>query len=141
MSQGLRGTVGSLLAAARLGKFLSVGVCGALIDNAVLFLLVEFAAFPPVAGGAVSKELSIVTMFLINDRWTFPEFDGGGSVWRRLVRSNVLRLGGLAVGLGTLYVLNTYFGVWYIAANVIGIGVGFVVNYVAESIFTWRVHD
>ncbi|MFC7177267.1 hypothetical protein [Halosegnis marinus] len=28
---------------------------------------------------------------------------------------------------------------WFVAAKVAGIGVGMVVNYVAESLFTWRV--
>jgi uncharacterized membrane protein YraQ (UPF0718 family) len=30
---------------------------------------------------------------------------------------------------------------WLIVANGIGIGVGFVVNYTAETLFTWRLHD
>lgn len=132
--------VTSLLQTTRLGKFATVGAMGAVIDNVVLVLLVELAAVAPVWGAVVSKELSILAMFVLNDRWTFTEFDHG-STGRRLVKSNVLRLGGLIVGVVTLWILHDLFGVWYLAANLVGIGVGFVVNYLAESILTWRVLD
>ena len=33
------------------------------------------------------------------------------------------------------------FDAWFVVARFSGIGVAMVVNYAAESIFTWRVHD
>jgi len=130
----------SLIDVSRIAKFLSTGTLGALIDNGVLFVLVEFTAIVPVWGAVISKELAIIVMFLVNDSWTFPEFETD-SFHRRLVKSNLVRLGGLAVGVGTLYVLHSWLHMWYIAANIIGIGAGFLVNYVAESTLTWRVHQ
>lgn len=135
----IRSRLGPLLHSRRIGMFLLVGGMGAVIDNGVLYLLVEFAGSAPVWGAVVSKELSILTMFVVNENWTFSEH-ADGPVLQRLVKSNVLRLGGLAVGVATLYALHTWAGVWYLAANVVGIGVGFVVNYVFESTFTWQVH-
>lgn len=135
--------VQSLLRGIRAGKFLSVGIGGAVLDTLVLTLVVELTQVPPVYAKIVSAEAAIIAMFLVNDNWTFASEDVGSSTWatlRRFARSNVVRAGGVAVALVVLYVLYDVFGVWYPVANVVGIGMGFVVNYVAESLYTWRVH-
>lgn len=129
-----------LASAARLGQFASVGAVGAVCDNLVLVGLVEGGLLGTVPAAVVAKETAIALMFVLNEVWTFSGADGRGSVLRRFLTSNVVRGGGAAVGIAVLYVLHTWFGVWYLLANVIGIGVGFTVNYVAESLVTWRVH-
>lgn len=135
------GAVGELLSVVRMGQFLSVGVVGAVCDNAVLVALVELAGLGPTLAKVGSAETAILLMFVLNEHWTFAgtgEASRRGVV-RRLLTSNVVRLGGAATALVVLHVLTTRFGVWYLAANVVGIGVGFVVNYVFESLLTWRV--
>jgi putative flippase GtrA len=125
----------------RLVQFGLVGVVGLAVDNAVLVGLVELAGWRPVAGAVISKELSILVMFAINERWTFATAsDRDGPLLHRALRSNLARLGGLVVGVATLAALTTV-GVWYVAANLVGIGLGFFVNYAAESLFTWRLHE
>jgi putative flippase GtrA len=138
----LGGRLATLRAPERFGMFLSVGVVGALCDNAVLVLLVELAGFAPLVAGLAAKEASITTMFLLNDRWTFNGEGASGhrARLRRFLTSNLVRAGGAGVGLATLYVLTEYAGIWYLAANVLGIGVGFVANYAGENLVTWRVH-
>jgi putative flippase GtrA len=79
-------------------------------------------------------------MFVVNDHWTFAEQPGRDSALRRLLTSNTVRLAGLATGTGILLVLHGL-GVWYVAANAVGLGVGFVVNYAFESLVTWQVLD
>lgn len=135
------GPLGALLSGPRLGKFASAGFVGASVDTAVLFGLVEFAGLSPVVAKVVSWEVAIVVIFAINERWTFSGF--GSSDPRRLagrfLRSNLVRLGGFVVTLGVLGALVYGVGVWYLVANAAGIGVGFVVNYAAENLYTWRV--
>lgn len=132
----------SIRSAPRFGQFLSVGVVGALIDNAVLALAVEFGGLVPVVGGLLAKELSIASMFVLNEQWTFAEAGDGGwwALLRRLLTSNLVRAGGAVIGLTVLYLLTEYTGVWYLLANVLGIGVGFLANYVGENLVTWQVH-
>ena len=48
---------------------------------------------------------------------------------------------GFLVTLAVLAVLVRRFDVWYVTANVVGIGVGFFVNYTCESLYTWQVHQ
>lgn len=135
---------------ARIGQFVSVGAIGAVIETAIVAILtVAFGATPLVAK-AVGAEISISTMFLINDRWTFAgEGDGALlSVTRRWGKSHLVRIVGLSISFSVLYLLTsgiafslTIAGIdlWPTIANIVGIAVGMVINYVAESLFTWRI--
>ena len=132
----------ALASVTRFGQFASVGFVGATVDNGVLFLLVEGTPMGPVAAKIISWELAIITIFFINERWTFATYgsSGANSVGRRLLRSNLVRFGGFLVALTVLAILVYGFDVWYLAANVVGIAVGFFVNYTCESLYTWKVH-
>ena len=142
--------LGALVSGARIGQFVSVGVVGATVETAIVALLTTLAAFAPLAAKAVGAEVSISLMFLLNDRYTFGAegATGPGALVRRWGRSHLVRLGGLAVAFSVLWLLTARTDVtlavagrdlWPTVANVIGIGVGLVLNYVAESVFTWRV--
>lgn len=122
-------------------RFLSVGAIGAVFDNIVLVGTVEFIGMAPMVAKVLSAELSIVLMFVINEHWTFSGQgdDGLRKLAKRFATSNFVRLGGLIVGLGVLYVLHRLLGIWYLPANIAGLGIGFVVNYVSEGLFTWDV--
>ncbi|MFB6146420.1 MAG: GtrA family protein [Halobacteriaceae archaeon] len=135
--------LGALVAPERAGKFVSVGVLGAVCDMTVITLLVEGPGLQPWAAKIVSAEAAIVLMFVINERWTFTDHgdDGGRALARRFLTSNLVRAGGAAVAWAVLVVLTSVAGVWYLAANVAGIGTGFVVNYAFESLLTWQVHE
>lgn len=147
---GAGGGLAELLSGARIGQFVSVGVAGASLETAIVALLTTLAAAPPLAAKAVGAEASITLMFLLNDRYTFgDEGDAGGAALvRRWGKSHLVRLGGLAVAFVTLWLLTSRTDVelvvaggdlWPTVANLIGIGVGLTLNYVAESVFTWRV--
>lgn len=133
----------SLASLKRLLQFLSIGIMGAIVDNLVLITIVEMGFLTPTPGAVISKESSIIFMFVLNERITFSQHGDENlyPIFRRFLRSNVVRAGGAGVGIGILFILHTYFGVWYVIANIIGIGVGFIVNYTFESLFTWRVQD
>lgn len=131
-----------LVSGLRFGQFLSVGALGAICDTLVLAAVVETTGIGPVYAKIASAEAAIVFMFVLNERWTFAGFGSSSvrAIGRRFVTSNVVRAGGALAALVVLLFLTELFGVWYVAANVLGIGAGFVLNYTAESLLTWRVH-
>lgn len=150
--EALRARLRVLATADRLGQFVSVGVAGATLETLVVAVLTAGAALQPLAAKAVGAEASITLMFLLNDNWTFAdEGSVGPRSWlRRYGKSHLVRLGGLSVAFATLYVLTAWtdvrlvvFGAdfWPTVANGVGIGAGMTLNYVAESLLTWRVHD
>lgn len=146
MSESLREAVRrlamALYAPTRITQFAGVGFVGAGVDVVALFLLVELTVFGPLGAKVIAWELSIIVIFVINEYWTFSRYGpmGPRALGRRFVRSNLVRFGGFLVTLGVLAGLHYGFGLWYVIANVIGIGAGFFVNYAFESLYTWKVH-
>ncbi|WP_323674914.1 GtrA family protein [Halorubellus sp. PRR65] len=148
---GVLDWVRALASGTRFGKFASVGVVGAAFDVTTATVLESLGVFPELAVFA-GIEVAVVVMFLLNDNWTFST-EGHGSLpatLRRLLRSNLVRAGGITVQLLAFRLLYRVFFVdatvlgidaWFVAAKVTGIAAGLLVNYVAESIFTWRVHE
>jgi putative flippase GtrA len=138
----LRSRFRALLSATRFTQFAGVGLVGATVDNATLFLLVELTFLGPVVAKVIAWELAIAVIFVVNERWTFASHGKGGprALARRFLRSNMVRFAGFLVTLSVLAGLYYGFGIWYMAANVIGMGIGFFVNYTCESLYTWKVH-
>ncbi|AHF98822.1 polysaccharide synthesis protein GtrA [Halostagnicola larsenii XH-48] len=123
-------------------QFAGVGLVGATVDTTVLYALVSWTAFGPVAGKTVSWVFGIGVIFAINEWWTFSAYGKIGlrALLRRLLTSYLVRFAGFLVTLAVLFGLVYWFDVWFLLANVIGIGVGFFVNYTCESLYTWKVH-
>ena len=147
---GTKTPLDALLHRARIGQFVSVGAIGAAIETAVVAVLTAGIGAGPLAAKAVGAELSISTMFVVNDRWTFATAREPGLVrtGRRWLKSHMVRAVGLGVAFLMLFVLTSRLTVsvpvagvdlWPTIANGIGIGAGLGINYVAESLFTWRV--
>lgn len=143
-------TIDSLLYLDRFKKFVSVGIVGAGIETVVFAVLTTVVGIGSIAAKGVGAELSISTMFLLNDRWTFATSGtfSQGAFLRRWGKSHLVRAVGLTVGFVVLILLVRIpdfslpvagIDAWPTVANAIGIGVGMVFNYVAESLYTWQV--
>ncbi len=122
------------------GKFLVTGLTGVIVDNAVLVFVHSMLGFPLALSKAASTESAILVNFAVNDNWTFERDEQPGTVWKRLVKSNSIRIIGLAISVLVILALNKRLGVPLIAANMMSIGAGFVFNYTLES-FAWKMHE
>jgi putative flippase GtrA len=142
--------VDALRSRVRFGKFVSVGVVGAVCDTAVLVALTRFGVLPELAT-LVGIETAILVMFGINERWTFAGEGTGDtrSLFGRLLRSHGVRAAGsltqflvfVAVFRGvSVVVLVLGVNLWLLVAKGSGIAIGMIVNYVFESLVTWQVH-
>ena len=140
-----------LVSGVRFGKFASVGAIGAVFDLTVSTVLTIFFDVLPEYAKLVGAEVAIVVMFLINDNWTFAEHGTRGrlNAVRRFVKSNLVRSGGLVVQFLVVRSLRTLdvsvivagFDLWTVIPFPIAIGASMFFNYVAESLFTWRVAE
>lgn len=160
----------ALASGVRIGRFVSVGAMGAVIDTLVLVTLAEGLGVLPEIATLVGIETAILVMFVANERWTFADEGASGRrpLLGRLKRSHLVRAAGsltqfgvfvliyrglfVAVTLGDVAAwtpLATAIGLnptvlsgldlWLLVAKATGIGIGMVVNYVFESLYTWRV--
>ena len=146
----VQGRLRAMSSGLRLGKFASVGVLGAVLDTTVTLTLSDVFLVNPDLSKFVGAEMAIVLMFFINEHWTFKSEGAEGllPIGRRLLTSNVVRAGGLAVQLVTYHFVRQLdivipafgFDLYSVVAIAIAIGTGFIVNYFAESLITWQVH-
>lgn len=118
----------------RVSSFLLVGGSGVLVNSVALFLLFQRAHLPLLVASALSAELAIVNNFYWNNRWTFrrPRLS-----WRRFAQFNLVSLAGLLISTCTLGVLVRYLGLYYLAANLLGIALATAWNFAANSFWTW----
>jgi putative flippase GtrA len=143
------GRLDALLSGVRFGQFASVGALGAVCDTSLVVLLTTYGGFYRGSAKLVGAEVAIIVMFLVNEHWTFSA-EGEAGRWsflRRFLKSNLVRAGGVLVAT-VVFVLVSGLdyrfpvggeGLWLVFSNGVGIAVGMFVNYVAESLFTWRV--
>jgi putative flippase GtrA len=150
MSDWTQKRLDALRSRVRFGQFVSVGIVGAVCDTTVLVVLTEVVGVLPEIATLVGIETAILVMFAINENWTFAGEGGDDrrSLAGRLFRSHTVRAAGSATQF--LVFVAVFRGIpvslpvagidaWLVVAKGGGIGVGMLVNYVAESLFTWRV--
>jgi putative flippase GtrA len=118
-----------------LSRFLLVGGSGVLVNSCALFLLYQLLGLPLVIASALSVELAITNNYVLNDRWTFRQ--ARRSVGRFL-KFNLVSLLGLVLTTATAWLLVQQAGVNYLLANLAGIGLATICNFLANSQWTWR---
>lgn len=136
----------------RMKAFIYVGIIGSIIDTMVLITLVGFGVLEELAVIA-GIETSILFMFALNEYWTFKK-DGDQnqtSLVKRLGRSHIVRIFGGIVQLiifvffyrylFTSISTNNGINIWLLISKIAGILGGFLVNYIFESLYTWKVQN
>jgi len=116
-----------------LAKFAVVGASGAVLNTAVLYALYEWLRMPLLGASAVAVEIAVVSNFLLNDRWTFG---ARSPALRRFVKFNVSSLAGVTVNVLAVRVF-TGLGLHLVLANLVGIALGFAVNFALSSSWVW----
>ena len=119
---------------ARAARFCVVGGTGTAINTAVLYLLSRGLGLPLPVSSAIAVELAILSNYMLNDRFTFG---ARRPSLRRLAKFNLTSLGGLGVNVVIVWLLTRH-GVYFIAANFVGIAVAVVVNYTFSVAWVWR---
>ena len=124
-------------------KFAIVGASGVGVNTAVLWMLHGQLGMVLFLASAIAIEASILNNFAWNDRWTFkwPTYILNDKVVRyglkeRLAMFHIVSAGGGLINWACLLVLS-FFGVWYLAANLGGILVAFAWNYKMNLSYTW----
>ena len=120
---------------AKLVKFAAVGLSGVGVNVLFLYLLHERASLPLLIASPLAVEASIASNFYLNNHWTF------GKPTLALVdfaKFNLISLGGLIITTGALYLLVTLASMYYLFANLVGIGLATAWNFSLNVLWTWR---
>ncbi len=121
----------------RLTRFAVVGLFGLAVSQVVLYLLHGVAGWGSLLALLVAIESSIVSNFLINDRWTFRDRGRSVSTSKRLVRFHGSCLVGVVLNVSLFAVLTLGIGLNYLLANVFAIIAGFLANFQGSTVWTW----
>jgi putative flippase GtrA len=118
---------------ARFLKFAIVGCSGVIINTAVLYFLSRRLHLPLAASSAVAVEIAVISNYLLNEFWTFAS---GAACIRRLAKFNVASLAGLSVNVLIVWSL-TRLQMYFLIANLMGIGAAFLLNYLLSTTWVW----
>jgi dolichol-phosphate mannosyltransferase len=123
----------------RVFKFGIVGLTGIVVNLGILFILVEFFTVNKNLASPVAIEFSILNNFIWNDLWTFGSIQNQkvSSRWRRLAAFNMVSVGGAVINFAIFLALTSWFAVYYLAAQLVGILIAFIWNFLINRRFTW----
>ena len=120
-----------------LGKFSLVGISGIFVNQGLLTLFVSVLAWEVAIAGVVAIELSILSNFFLNNFWTWKDKKESSFISRFLKYHAVTVISG---GINYLILISlTYLGLHYFIANLIGIGMGTIVNFIFNHYWTFAV--
>jgi dolichol-phosphate mannosyltransferase len=122
----------------RLAKFAAVGLSGVAVNLLLLWLLHGVLGLHDLVAVSVAVEASILSNFLLNDRFTFRDRQRG-HVLQRLAWFNGVSLLALLVNVVAYAILERGMGVPYLAAEAIAIVVAFGANYLGNVNWTYGV--
>jgi uncharacterized membrane protein/putative flippase GtrA len=127
----------------RLLQYVLVGALGLGINQGVLFLATGIVGLSYVVGGTLSRVVSVLANYGINDAWTWRN-RGGAGAREYVVRGGkyvLTRIVGIAIGLAALVVFVELLGLHYLIANVLAVGVGVAWGFGASERWVWRPEE
>ncbi len=120
-------------------KFAAVGVSGIVVNQALLWFFTEITGLYYLFSAAIGIETSIITNFILNDKWTFRDRSHGkGGMFHRGLKFNAVSVAGLVINISVLFACTEYFGIYYLTSNLIGICAAFLWNYFVNLGWTWK---
>ncbi len=130
-------------------KFGLVGVTGTTVDFIFYNVFIVSFGIPPATSKAISTEIAIVNNFILNHFWTFRHRKNASPIYNKLITFNLISLGGLAIGVFIVKLLDLIYGEGVV--NVLGINVAFynlyffatippvmIWNFTINHFITWR---
>lgn len=118
-------------------RFGIVGLTGVVVNSAALALLYRVLHVPLVPSSLVAVELSIVSNYLLNDRWTFSR---GRPSWRLFGKFNLATAGALVITPAVVWSL-VHLGLHFLLANIIGIAIGAGLNFATSTLWVWGLPE
>lgn len=119
-------------------RFNAVGVAGAAVQFAALWLMVRAGISKPLAA-ALAVEAAVIHNFIWHERWTWPGAGKAGRAIGRFARFN-LSNGAISIAGNAfiMWLLATRWGVPYLAVNMVAIVICSAFNFLASDRLVFR---
>ncbi len=131
-------------------RFGLVGASGAIVNIGVLTFLIHTTDMHALLAAAIAIEISIVSNFTLNHRYTFKGYgsysvktrrESLSTLSRKLCTYNVGVLMGASISFATFALLYQVAKLHYLPADIIAIGAGMIWNYWISTRYVWRAID
>ena len=120
--------------------FTMVGISGIVVNNVLLYLLIEFLALPLSIASLFAIQLAIFNNFVWNRRFTWRDRDmrGWQAIRRGLIKFTLVSWIAGALNWLILLILDYTTDLHYIIANLIAILIASILNYVLNDFWTFK---
>jgi dolichol-phosphate mannosyltransferase len=121
-------------------KFGIVGLTGVVVNQGLLVFLKEVVGLALPIASIIAIQTAILNNFIWNDIWTFKETSQPQKIsnrWHRLLAFEVVSAGGAVINFVVLNLMVLFLATDYQIANIIGILLGFIWNFMVNRRFTW----
>ena len=119
-------------------KYSLVGLSGVCINLGIYALLTRYYDLSEALAPIFSIEAALISNFLLNNLWTFGRRLNQSTIRVKFLKFHLVS--GFAAIINYLIFLTLFFtfGIYDILANLIGIAIAAVVNYIINSNWTWK---
>lgn len=122
----------------RFTKYCIIGGSGIVVNTMVLYYFTNFLGI--LYSSAIAYETSIITNFIMNDKWTFKETIIPGkshNFFTRAIYFNWTMLLGAIYGILLLYTFTEFLSINLIISNLVSIGIVTIWRYYTSMTMVW----
>lgn len=118
-------------------KFAFVGLIGTFVNIFILYILTEYLNVYYIISAFFAFVVAVTINFIFNKIWTFSEkiYE---SVVKEYINFFLVSLSALSINIFFLYIFTEYLGIYYIASQIIAIGISLMINFIGNKIWTFH---
>lgn len=120
-------------------KYYAVGASGILVNLGLLYYLTEYVGLWYFLSYALAISVSITSNFILNKFWTFRDSIDSQKTIVMYVKFVSVSMVGMAIQLGSVYVLVESLMIYYMLAALISICIAGAINFIINRRWTFGV--
>ena len=119
-------------------RYSLVGVSGVFVNLGLYLLLTRYFEISELVAPLIAIESALISNFILNNFWTFGKRITQSRIRVKFVKFHLVSGFSALINYSAFLTLFLVFGLYDILANLIGIGLAAIVNYLINSNWTWK---
>ena len=119
-------------------KYSLVGVSGVFVNLGLYLFLTRYYEISELVAPLIAIESALISNFILNNFWTFGKRITQNRIRVKFVKFHLVSGFSALINYSAFLTLFLVFGLYDILANLIGIGLAAIVNYLINSNWTWK---
>ena len=119
-------------------KYSLVGVSGVFVNLGLYLFLTRYYEISEVVAPLIAIESAMISNFILNNFWTFGKRITQSRIRVKFIKFHLVSGLSALINYSVFLILFLVFGLFDILANLIGIGLAAIVNYLINSNWTWK---